>query len=266
MQREGENTQGRRFHLCLLGCWELRVSGDLVELGGREQRLLALLALHGRRSRAYVAGTLWPDSTEKRAQTSLRTAVMRTRHAVEGLLDAGRTTVSLAPGIGVDVHELRRVAESTDVPSLAPRATLAVIAAGDLLPGWYDDWVIFERERLQHLRLRALEAMAEAALLRGRADLALEAALEAIAVEPLRESGHLLVVRAHLLAGNRAAAVREYRIYQARLSRELGIAPSAGLEELLRPVLPPQRDPRRAGGTGAPRPPQPIAVRRPPGP
>jgi SARP family transcriptional regulator, regulator of embCAB operon len=103
--------------------------------------------------------------------------------------------------------------------------------------------VIFERERLQHVRLRALESLAESELEVGHHDLALEAALGAIAIEPLRESGHTIAIRAHLLAGNRSAAIRAYRTYRDRLEHELGIAPSPGLEEIVRPLLPRQRDP-----------------------
>jgi DNA-binding SARP family transcriptional activator len=204
---------------------------------------LALLALRGRRTRPYVAGTLWPDSTEQRAQMSLRAAVLRSRQAVQGILEAGRTTVGLAPEVNVDVHQLLRAADSGELGDRG--ATKTVMAADELLPGWYDDWVIFERERLQHVRLRALESLAESGLDEGHHDLALEAALEAIAIEPLRESGHAIAIRAHVLAGNRSAAVREYHTYRDRLERELGIAPSPGLEELVRPLLPRQREPAR---------------------
>jgi len=161
MQRGSGADESSQFDLRLFGCWDLRVDGRAVELGGREQRLLALLALRGRRSRSYVAGTLWPDTTENRAQTSLRTAVLRSRRVVDGILDAGRTTVALAPGVRVDVHEMLRVAEPRHAAVSDPDAITAMMAAGDLLPGWYDDWVIFERERLQHVRLRALESLAE---------------------------------------------------------------------------------------------------------
>jgi DNA-binding SARP family transcriptional activator len=237
VQPDSGTTESGRLDLRLFGCWDLRVDGMVVELGRREQRLLALLALRGRRTRPYVAGTLWPDSTEHRAQTSLRAAVLRTRQAVQGILEAGRTTVGLAPGVNVDVHQLLRAADSDG----DPRATMAVMDADELLSGWYDDWVLFERERLQHVRLRALENLAESQLDVGHHDFALEAALGAIAIEPLRESGHAIAIRAHLLAGNRSAAVREYRTYSDRLERELGIAPSPRLDELVRPLLPSQR-------------------------
>lgn len=245
MPRQGGVTDASgRLDLTLFGCWDLCVDGRTVSLGRREQRLLALLALRGRRPRSYVAGTLWPTSTETRAQNSLRAAVLRTRHAVPGLLDAGRTTVALAPEVHVDVHEMVRLAASGQAVGSDPRATMAMLAGADLLPGWYDDWVLFEKERLQHLRLRALESLAESQLACGHHHLALEAAFEAIAIEPLRETAHVIAIRAHLLAGNRSAAVHEYYDYRARLEQELGITLALSLDDLARPFLPSRHERR----------------------
>lgn len=243
MPRQSITNVGGRLDLRLFGCWDLRVGDHTITLGSREQRLLALLALRGRRPRSYVAGTLWPTSTETRAQNSLRAAVLRSRKAAPGLIDAGRTTVALMPEVRVDVHEMVRVAESGHAMGREPDATMALLAGADLLPGWYDDWVLFERERLQHLRLRALESLAESQLACGNHDLALAASLEAIAIEPLRETAHSIAIRAHLCAGNRSAAVREYREYRARLEDELGITLTLTLEDLARPFLPAQRRP-----------------------
>ena len=238
MARDSVTEERERCHLHLLGCWDLRVSGETIELGVREQRLLALLALRGRRPRTYVAGTLWPNSTEDHALTSLRTAILRSRRAVPSILDVGRSNVALHPAVRVDVHDMLRVAEHGDGPVPNPKDSLAVLSAGDLLPGWYDDWVLFEKERLQHLRLRALETLGASQLASGHPDLALAAALEAIAVEPLRETAHALVIRAHLATGNPSAAIHAFRHYRGRLQQELGIAPSRELADLVRPLLP----------------------------
>ncbi|HEU4515340.1 MAG TPA: bacterial transcriptional activator domain-containing protein [Nocardioidaceae bacterium] len=155
----------------------------------------------------------------------------------------GRATVALAPAVVVDVHEVLRAVQNMHGNGSGSQETMALLMSGDLLPGWYDDWVLFEKERLQHVRLRALESLAESQLARGHADVALAAALEAVAIEPLRETAHSLTIRAHLLAGNRSAAVREYREYQAKMEQELGIALSLTLEDLARPLLPAQRRP-----------------------
>jgi DNA-binding SARP family transcriptional activator len=242
MLRGHAGTPHHRARLSLCGCWDLRVDGDQVELGGREQRVLALLALQGRRPRSQIAGTLWPDTTDERALTSLRAAVLRVRRAAPGLVDARRTTLALAPDVAVDVADLLHCAALVERErTVDPHDCVAVLSRADLLPGWYEDWVLFERERLQQVRLDALEALARAELAAGDAALALTAAHEAIAIEPLLESAHAIAIRAHLQAGNRSAALREYRAYRHRLRQVLAIEPSKELGELVaRPLIPRQ--------------------------
>ena len=119
----------------------------------------------------------------------------------------------------------------------------------DLLPGWYEDWVLFERERLQQVRLDALESPWRAARSpRATRRPALAAAREAIAIEPLLESAHAVAIQAHLLGGNRSAAVREYQEYRRQ--------PPAGPGDRAvdRAGRPPGPAPHPASGDGEHRP------------
>jgi DNA-binding SARP family transcriptional activator len=235
--------------LRLFGCWEVRAPTGLVEMGGREQRLIAFLALHGRKPRTQVAGVLWPDTTESRARTSLRAAVLRIRRSLTDVLDVGRTTLALAADVRVDVHELQRlVAERAAAGTEADQQRVVqLLRDADLLPGWYEEWVVVERERLLHLRLRALEALAHDAVVSGAFDLAFLAAREAVALDPLRESAHVLAIRAQLLGGNQPGAVQEYRLYRQQLQQVLDIRPSPEIDALVRQL------PRPRGGSSTPR-------------
>ncbi len=264
--------QPRGLQLQLFGAWCLRTDGDQVRLVGRAQRLIALLALRGQRTRPHLAGILWPDTTEDRALTSLRAAVLQTQRAVPRLIDADRSQIALQPDVQVDVHEVMRYADrALDQPPVDAREAIRVLTGPDLLPGWYDDWVIAERERLQHQRLRALERVAEISLAAHDPSTAATAALEAIAIEPLLESVHSLAIRAHLQAGNRAAAAREFVMYRRLLERELRIAPSPMLYELVRNLWagdatdpdhrPPHPQVRRTGSNGSPRHGAPVTAR-----
>jgi DNA-binding SARP family transcriptional activator len=238
----------RTLELRLFGCWHLSAPTGVVELGGREQRLVALLALRGQKPRSQIAGTLWPDTTDERALTSLRSAVLRVRRSASGLLELSHSTLALAPDVRIDVQEVVRwAAETAGQPTGHDRWWVNVLRGADLLPGWYEDWVVFERERLQLLRLAALESVALHALEGGDHDTALTAALEAVAIEPLRESAHSLVIRAHLVAGNHSDAVLAYRVYCRQLRQGLSLAPSREIEGLLRPLLvSPSRTPHRS--------------------
>jgi len=223
----------------LLDWWDLHIDDRSNGLGRREQRLVALLALTGRRSRLQLAGTLWPESSEHHAMSSLRAAVWHTRHEAPGLLSAHQSTLALAAHVTVDVAQLSghatRVAASPESHDVAD--AVATLDVGELLPGWYDDWVLFERERFQHLRFRALEALARSSLAGGRPQEAALAARAALWIEPLHEGANLLLVRACLASGSTVEAVRHFHAYRRQLERDLGIRPSGTIAELVRPLL-----------------------------
>ena len=230
-----------QWNLELFGAWRLWRNGAAYEMRSREQRLVAVLALQGRRRRSYLAGILWPDSTEARASASLRAAICRTDQTAPGLLLHDHHEVALDPTLCVDVRDfseyvwrLCTARKSSPAPDEDPRDFLRLLRHGDLLPGWYDDWVIYERARLQQLQVQALEVAAERMLARGQLTAAYIAASAAVTIEPLRESAQRTLIRIHLNNGNYHAALRDYREFRQRLRRELGIAPSAQMLALVR--------------------------------
>ena len=233
-------TRNERVSLSLLDAFELRCDGEPVSLPPSAQRLLALLALHDRPLlRPYVAGTLWLDTPDERASANLRSSLWRLKRPGPRLVDATSVQLRLAPAVRVDVHETASLAHrllsgphgapGTDA-ELAPDPRLLT---GELLPDWYDDWVVLERERLRQLSLHALEALGERLLDAGRLGEALEIALEAIAMEPLRESSHRLLIRIHLTEGNAAEAIREFTLCGRLFRDQLGLEPSPQLAELV---------------------------------
>ncbi|WP_247828941.1 AfsR/SARP family transcriptional regulator [Arthrobacter antioxidans] len=104
----------------------------------------------------------------------------------------------------------------------------------DLLPTWCDDWLVVDRERQRQVRLHALERMSAWYLSVERFDSAIEAALQAIAGDPLRESAHRCLIRAHLAEGNVSEARRQVDSYEALLA-DAGIPTqlSARMDELM---------------------------------
>jgi DNA-binding SARP family transcriptional activator len=103
-----------------------------------------------------------------------------------------------------------------------------------LLPGWYDDWVLLERERLRQVRLHVCEAMCEKLARAGRLAEAIDAAHSAIRLAPLRESSHRALIGALAAEGNLGEAVRAYDQFSDRLADELGLSPSVHLESYVR--------------------------------
>ncbi len=214
----------RPSELRLLGGFALRVEGEPVDLQPAAQRLLALLALAGAAvERSYAAFRLWPDTDEERAKANLRSTVWRLRRAPGELVRATKTHIGLHREVWVDVSE------DLDGEEAEPDPTRHF----ELLPDWYDDWLVTERERIRQLHLHALERRTERLIDVGRTDEAIQLGLRASALEPLRESPQRLVIRCHLAEGNLIEAIRHYDRYAKLLERELGAAPSDGMRNLL---------------------------------
>ena len=125
----------------------------------------------------------------------------------------------------------RRVLDRTS--PLEPDDVGALVAAGDLLPDWYEDWVVLERERFRQVRLHALEVLSARLAEVGPLGEAIDAAILAVTIEPLRETAHRAVIVLHLAEGNVGEAIRQFETYRSLLARDLGLEPSEQLTRLV---------------------------------
>lgn len=221
--------------------FELRYRDEPVELPATSQRLLALLALLARPTpRSLVSATLWPDADEQHAGASLRSALWRIAAVPgPGLVRTCGTGLALAAHVVVDLHGLLRDTQLVLATRQPPAGLLGAGEAlrrlgGDLLTGWYDEWVVEERDRFRQLRLYSLDVIGTALLDQRRTGEALQVALALVEADPLRESGHRLLLSVHLQEGNVAEAVRQHDRYARLLDHELGVQPSALMTALLR--------------------------------
>ena len=236
-------------HVSLLDGFELSIGGAGPEPTVREvphgvQRLIAHLCLYRCRTRRAIAGQLWPDVPETQAHANLRSALWRAQKAAPGLVDVSAGAVALADGARVDVREFMDWTAAVLDPTVPVDriVTPATALSGELLPGWYDDWVLLDRERLRLLRMHVLEVLADKLVHAGRFGEAVQAAYAAVRDEPLRESAHRAVVRVHLAEGNLVEALRAYRSFRDALDRELGVLPTRQMEELMRSGSRPRAD------------------------
>jgi DNA-binding SARP family transcriptional activator len=228
-------------NLSLIGDFELRCAGKVIDIAPNSQRLISFLALQGSSvRRSYVSGTLWVDATDSRASASMRSALWRLPASSRGdIVEVSSTHIWLHPDVQVDLARLTAMAIAVLDHRIAEEklveAARELTAFGDnLLPGWYDDWVVVERENFRQLRLHALDQLGDQLLASHRYCDALQVGLASVAAEPLRESAHRLLMRAHLCEGNIAEAIRQYRSFAGLLADELGVRPSATMAALLR--------------------------------
>jgi DNA-binding SARP family transcriptional activator len=229
----------RQLQLMLLGGFTLVHGPEEILLPLSVQRLVALLALRDRPlSRTYLARVLWPDCPVERSLADLRTALWRARNAAVGILVSSGMCVRLDPQVQVDVRSLvawgRATADRTERSIIAEFAGISWIELSlDLLPGWDDDWLIDDREDIRQLRLHALEHLSDELSTRGRHAEAIQTALAAVRLDPLRETAHAALIKAHLAEGNRSEALRQFFRCRELLATELAVEPPAWIRRLI---------------------------------
>jgi len=233
--REG----ARGLRISLLGGFQLEREGPTMILPEGSQRLLAFLALKGRWiQRPVVAGTLWPVATDEHASSSLRSALARLPEEGRAAVQATAKELELSGEVTVDLWDSqalahRLLATQGATPLADPGAEAVAALSGDLLPDWYDEWVLVEAEDWRQLRLHALEALADRLAAHGRFGDAAAAGLAAVRAEPLRESPRAALIRVHIAEGNPSEALREFARYGELLMLELGVEPTERLRRLV---------------------------------
>jgi DNA-binding SARP family transcriptional activator len=229
-----------RVELRLVNGFEVRCAGEPVELPLTAQRLVAFLALHERpMQRGYVAGKLWLDTGEERAFGSLRSAIWRVKQTAIPLIRTPDTRLALDPSVRVDLAEANGLARRLISDAEVDQWPLDLVPLkGEILPDWYDDWLVIERETHRQLRLHALEALAVRLTQTGRYGEAVEVAMAAIAGEPLRESAHRTLISVYLREGNPSEALRHAELYRELLETQLGLSPSPQLQRVVAGLTP----------------------------
>lgn len=227
------------LRLTLIGGFALCRGSQELGIAASGQRLIALLALRDRPvGRLHVAGTLWPDYSTGRSLADLRTTLWRVNQSGEQVIAATPSLLELYGDIEVDVRNLTVFARCLSQAGTASAnvdldsVSLAELV-GDLLPDWYDDWLQDEREGLRQTRLHALESLARELSAAGRHADAIQAALAAIRLEPLRETAHHTLIEIHLAEGNWSEARRQFQRCRRLLREELGVEPSDSTRLLL---------------------------------
>lgn len=221
-----------------------------MEVAPGVQRLLAFIALHGGAvARARAARELWPEVPTDQASANLRSTLWRARR-LGPLVSPGVSTLRLDPCVEADVGRLAALLVKPERARVgqAPPGGEDWAAEGEgrsigasfnleLLPDWTDEWVMLERERLRHLELQVLDDEVAALVSSGRVTEALDTALRAIRLEPLRESSHQALIRIFVQSGNRSAALTHYHGFVDLLRDELDLGPDPVTTALVQPFL-----------------------------
>ncbi len=232
----------------LLGQFQILLDDKPVELPSRPAQILLAYLLLNRgllHRREQLAGMLWPDSLESTARKNLRNALWQLRKALgERYLFADKETVAFnadAPQ-ALDIAMLESEAADTD-------ALIAAVSAykGELLPGFYEDWVALERERLRALFERRMQALLDGLAAAERWPEAHTWAEHWIAQGHVPEPAYRALMLACAARGDLAGVATAYRRCVQALKEGLDVSPSTEtqtLYERLTRVSPPSPHPQ----------------------
>ncbi|MGV3723383.1 MAG: BTAD domain-containing putative transcriptional regulator [Actinomycetota bacterium] len=220
-----------------------------VELPHRQAGiLLAFLALRPHRaySRDELAELFWPELDSEVGRRSLRQALYALRGLLkelsassDGLLLTDRAKIQLnSARLVTDVLAFERTAEAAAAAQSLPDRLAALTQAAELyraelLPGFYQDAICEERNRLAEMNLEVRPRLARALEESGKLEEAIRIVTGTVALDPLAEEAHRDLIRLYGLSGRPTAGVRQYRVLERILQEELDANPSEATRRLV---------------------------------
>jgi len=204
-------------------------------------------------SRFELCALIWPSDPAPAWVSALSAIVSRLRGVLGAVGDqdirlssaSARYQLSLPSDAWVDIEAAAEAVDRAEgalrlgnaKAAFAPATVALNITRRRFLADDITPWAEGMRGKLTRLRLRALDCLARVWLANGEPQLAVEAALESVSLDGLRESTHRLLMEAHASAGNRPEALRAYRRFREMLTQELGTDPSPETEQLYMQLL-----------------------------
>lgn len=243
-----EPASGSPIHFITLFAGLRAKCDDLPEICFRPQKTAVLLAyLVLKRdsvfSREELADLIWPDIGREESLRNLRQSIYSIRRQLDpdkhGLLVTMSSTVSMNGQLirtDLDLYEATvRKAEATSDSNRRLRLLMQAdqLYTGELLPGFYLDAVIAERNRLCILHQHTLLELANLNISSGNFKSATEFAQRAVDLDPYQEEGHRLLMEIYARSGRSQSVGRQYKYLEHLLRREFGTEPSQTTQNLL---------------------------------
>jgi DNA-binding SARP family transcriptional activator len=232
------------------------------------QELFCYLVLHRDHphAREVLAGLLWGDNPTSHAKKSLRQTLWQLQSAFNAaitsaderlvLVEAEWVQLNTHASCWLDIAEIEyafaatqgRPGEQLDAPAATLVRDAIGLYRGDLLEGWYQDWCLYERERLQNIYLALLDKLMAYCAVTADYEAGLAYGALVLRYDRARERTYRSLMHLHHLLGDRAAALRQYQRCTAALNEELGVKPSRRTMDLYMQIHSDQLDlPASAG-------------------
>ncbi len=232
----------------LFGKPQMQLGGQVLDsLNTRKsQELLAYLLLYRNRlhCRETLASLLWNKSTTSQSLKYLRQTLWQLQtnldstggNQASNLLQVDSEWVGLntKTDLWLDVAEFEQAftqvqgipGSDLDAKNANMLHNVMPLYRGDLLDSWYQDWCLYERERFRNMYLAMLDKLTGYYESHQEYEIALNYGGRILRYDQARERTHRQLMRLQYLAGDRTAALRQYKHCVALLNKELGVKPA----------------------------------------
>jgi LuxR family transcriptional regulator, maltose regulon positive regulatory protein len=240
------------------GHFEILCNGEPVDLGrnGKALAIFKYLLAHRDRqvSRDHLMEWLWPETSLKKARSSLNVAICTLRRLLSNcsaglqnyiLLEEGYYRICPTVRVVTDVEEFdllyeqgRRVGKTNRMEGAAHYERAIELYRGDyLLEHLYEDWTMVERERLSIAYVDMLEQLAIYYEQTEQLQKRIQLCYRILEKDRSHENCHLLLTEAYALLGSYGRALNQYRLFRGVLKSTHGTEPSVETEERFEKVL-----------------------------
>jgi DNA-binding SARP family transcriptional activator len=219
---------------------------------GKSQELFCYLLLNRdqHHNRETLAGILWDSNSTSQSKKYLRQALWQLQNILQDdaspkeepilLIEPDWIRVNPEADLWIDVAEFEEAYKKAhglqgwqlDAETLQALKVAECLYNDDLLLGWYQDWSLFERERLQNMLLSILDKLMVYCEAHGEYETGINFGMRILSFDRAHERTHQSLMRLHYLSGDRTAALRQYVRCEQALKEELGVEPARRTQEL----------------------------------
>lgn len=243
------------IHVYMLGRFSVQLDNQ-PQRGfeiGKVQELFCYLLLHLKKPsyREHLASLMWHNTTTAQSRRYLSKTVWQLQNALADCslqdlplltIDPDWIQVNSHCDFWIDIAVLEHASEITSNvrghqlgKSQIEHVRHAVsLYHSELLEGWYQDWCIIERERMQHIFLSLVDKLMEYCEYKRQFELGIHYGRHILRYDKTRERTHRRLMRMLHLDGDRTGALRQYGLCNEALRDELSVSPSHQTQRLFR--------------------------------
>jgi DNA-binding SARP family transcriptional activator len=206
-------------------------------------------------SKDILLELFWPDYREEKARKCLNTALWRLRSLLKNsdssnsqylvTTSSGEISILQTQDIWLDVDVFEKAInqiikspiEKANHDDIGKLEHAIPLYKGELLEGFYDDWVLSERERLRNLYVKALRWLMLYYKNQRNYECSVEYAKMILDLDPLREEIVRNLMTLYSKLGQRSKAIQQYELCRGILQKDLGIEPLEETQDLYRSIV-----------------------------